>query len=130
LHAYDSTGQIDNLDHKIDAALYHLEYSLGASRIRHENADENSLKPIIRGETGIDFKNQQAEQPDLRQDKNGVWLHNFLWSSLNSRGLLEQYWWNENIENRPGPNGEQSFYEIFGYFHNFIVNLPPILVFT
>jgi len=75
LHAYDSTGQIDNLDHKIDAALYHLEYSLGASRIRHENADENSLKPIIRGETGIDFKNQQAEQPDLRQDKNGVWLH-------------------------------------------------------
>lgn len=124
LHAYNSTGQIDNPAHEIDAALYHLEYSRGASRILHENADEDSLKPIMRGEAGIDFKDQQVEQPDLHQDKNGVWLHNFLWSSLDAGGLLEQYWWNENIENQPGPDEEQGLYEVFGYFYNFIENIP------
>jgi len=124
LHAYNSTGQIDNPAHEVDAALYHLEYSQMAYRSLREAAGEHNQKPIIRGEAGIDFKDQQTKQPDLSKDQYGVWLHNFLWASLDSGGMIEQYWWNENIENQPGPDGEKGLYEVFSYFQQFLSEIP------
>jgi hypothetical protein len=85
---------------------------------------EFNQKPIIRGEAGIDFKDEQVEQPGLANDTSGVWLHNLLWSSLDSGGMLEQYWWNENIEQQPGPDGAPGLYELFSYFYDFLSDIP------
>ena len=120
LHAYNSTGKIDNPAHENDAALYHLDYSQTAFNIMRETDEAPNLKPIVRGEAGIDFKNQQVEQPDLSKDRYGVWLHNFLWATLDSGGMMELYWWNDNIDNRPGPDEDQGLYEVFSYFDNFL----------
>jgi hypothetical protein len=124
LHAYNSTGQIDNPTHEVDAALYHLDYSQMAYQKLRESPGGSNQKPVVRGEAGIDFKDQQVEQPDLDKDQYGVWLHNFLWSSLDSGGMIEQYWWNKNLENQPGPDGEQGLYEVFNYFQDFIADIP------
>jgi len=123
-HAYISTGKINNPVHETDAVLYHLEYSQAANRIFRKTANESNQKPIIRGEAGTDSKDQQIEQSDLSKDKNGVWLHNFLWSTLDSGGVIEQYWWNENIDNQPGPDGEKDLFEVFAYFQDFITGIP------
>jgi hypothetical protein len=43
---------------------------------------------------------------------------------LYSGGLIEQYWWNENIENQLGPDGKKGLYEIFSYFNDFLSEIP------
>ena len=124
LHAYNSTGRIDNAQHEVDAALYHIDYSSKAYEILRETPGEFNQKPIMRGEAGIDFKNEQVEQPDLEKDRDGVWLHNFLWSNLDAGGMMEQYWWNENIEQNLGPDGNPGLHEIFADLHDFLIDIP------
>ncbi len=122
VHAYISTSQVgvpaDELDQmQWDAALYHL----GHSRVL---SGWHIGKPIVRGEAGIDYVGQQVEQPDLTLDQNGVWLHNYLWSTLDPGALTELYWWDENRENEPGPDGQPGLYEVYKYFSDFIHNIP------
>jgi hypothetical protein len=38
--------------------------------------------------------------------------------------MTELYWWRENIDGQPGPDGKTGLYEIFSYFHEFIQNIP------
>jgi hypothetical protein len=108
--------------HESDAALFHLDYSADVrSAIDWFTTQSNlSTKPVVRGETGIDTLGLQEEQPDLALDKQGVWLHNFLWSSLDPGAMTELYWWGDNIRNQPGPDGKPGLYEIFGSFYSFI----------
>ena len=75
-------------------------------------------------ELGIDYIEEQREQTDLKKDVHGVWLHNLLWAGLDSGGLIEHYWWTENIETNPGPDGEPGMHEIFAYFQGFIQDIP------
>ena len=72
----------------------------------------------------IDFIDQQIEQPGLQLDNSGVWLHNYIWASLDSNALLEEYWWNTNLKNKPGPDGNPGLYEIFRYYHDFVEDIP------
>jgi hypothetical protein len=85
-----------------EAAYYHLGHSqaLGGWAIG---------RPIVRGEAGIDSVDQQIEQPGLMQDQHGVWLHNFLWSTLDPGGLIELYWWGDNIKTQPRTGPELAF---------------------
>jgi hypothetical protein len=122
VHAYISTSNIGLSPTELekmqwDAAYYHLGHSLllGGWHI---------AKPIVRGEAGIDSVDQQIEQPDLALDHHGVWLHNYLWSSLDSGGLVELYWWGENRETQPGPDGNAGLHEIYAYFRDFIQGIP------
>jgi hypothetical protein len=124
LHAYNSTGWLDEKLHEVDAAAYHLAYSQETRAAIDAASGERPTKPVVRGEAGIDFLDEQREQPDLKLDQNGVWLHNFLWSTLDPGGLIELYWWGENIAGSPGPDGESGLYEIFAYFHDFIADIP------
>jgi hypothetical protein len=50
-------------------------------------------KPLVRGETGIDFPNQQDWNRDLLLDAQGIWLHNNLWGQVNSSGMYDLFWW-------------------------------------
>ena len=126
VHAYISTGWRQNAAYEEDAALYHLEYSADVRGSLDYYSAQNGLptKPIMRGEAGIDYLGQQTEQPDLDLDKQGVWLHNYNWSQLDSGALMEHYWWTDNIKSQPGPDGNPGLYEIFGYFSDFMRGIP------
>jgi hypothetical protein len=84
----------------------------------------NITKPIIRGEAGIDYLDRQYEQVELQNDVYGVWLHNYLWASLDGNALIEEYWWTYNLNSQPGPDGESGLHEIFGYFSDFMQGIP------
>lgn len=126
VHAYISSGWIGDPAHENDAALYHLQYSAQARRSLDRFSEEANLatKPIVRGEAGLDFVDNQIQNPDLGLDLNGVWLHNFLWSTLDPGGMYELYWWGDNLENQPGPDGEPGLYEVYGYLYDFVQNIP------
>ncbi|MGW8249599.1 MAG: hypothetical protein ACWGO1_03070, partial [Anaerolineales bacterium] len=121
LHAYISTSAIGVPPAELekmqwDAAYYHTGHSqiIGGWDIG---------KPVVRGEAGIDSVDLQAEQPDLALDHNGVWLHNYLWSTLDAGGLVELYWWGDNRETQSGPDGGPGLHEIYRYFHDFIQDI-------
>lgn len=122
LHAYISTGWKNDPLYESDTAKFHLDYSADVrSNIDwYTTQNDTPTKPVIRGETGVDFLNQQEEQPDLALDTQGIWLHNFLWSTLDAGAMSELYWWKENIKNQPGPDGQPGLHEIYGNFYNFI----------
>ncbi len=104
---------------KDDAALNHSEHSLQAR-------DRSLGKPLMRAETGLDFPAEQTEDPNLVRDVNGVWLHNFIWSYLNSGGMYDHYWWTTNLTRRPGPDGNSAngLHEVFKPFRDFVANIP------
>lgn len=126
VHAYVSTGWLRNPAYESDAALYHLDYSADVRSSLDTYSAQNDIptKPILRGEGGIDFLGEQTEQSDLALDKNGVWLHNYTWAQLDPGAMMELYWWGENLANQPGPDGKPGLYEIYGYFHDFIKDIP------
>ena len=128
VHAYISTGWQSNPEHQYDAALFHWDYAkqLRESTDRYAAQVGIATKPIVRGETGIDYLNNQTEQPDLSKDKNGVWLHNFTWASLSKDAMIELYWWGETIDSQPGPDGNTAngLMEIYKYFYDFLQNIP------
>ena len=126
VHAYISTGWRQNTAYEDDAALFHLEYSADVRSNLDYYAAQNNIptKPIVRGETGIDVFGEQTEQSDLALDKTGVWLHNYTWSQLDPGAMMELYWWDDNISAQPGPDGNPGLYEIYGYFHDFIKDIP------
>jgi len=97
LHAYVSTTFAPPSERRkmqSDAAYYHLWHSqfVAAARIG---------KPVVRGEAGLDVPGRQDESAlGLQRDREGVWLHNFLWSRLDAGGLYEIYWWRSHISNK------------------------------
>jgi hypothetical protein len=111
LHAYVSTSfapRPEKEKMQWDAAYYHTWHSgaVAAARIG---------KPVVRGEAGLDGPGRQDETVlGLQRDRTGVWLHNFLWSTLDSGGLYELYWWRSHIW---GPQGDhRQMYRLLGRF--------------
>ena len=50
-------------------------------------------KPLVRGETGVDFVGNQNYNPDLLKDTQGIWLHNNVWGQVNAGGMSDLFWW-------------------------------------
>lgn len=122
LHAYVSTSAVGIPETELekmqwDAAYYHTAHS-------QITGGWDIGKPVVRGEAGIDEVGLQVEQPDLALDETGVWLHNYLWSTVDPGALVELYWWGENRETQPGPDGSPGLHEIYRYFHDYIQNVP------
>jgi len=124
LHAYVSTGWIEDPALPFDSAAYHIEYSQAARRGLLNAAGDAMEMPLVRGEAGLDAREQQMEQPELANDVYGVWLHNFVWASLDPGGLIELYWWNDNLERQPGPDGLPGLHEVYAPFAEFIQDIP------
>jgi hypothetical protein len=124
VHAYVSTGWLENPLYEEDACAYHIDYGRDVRNRLDSQISNNITKPIIRGEAGIDYLNQQYEQIELQRDANGVWLHNYLWASLDGNALIEEYWWTTNLNGQPGPDGDPGLHEIFGYFTDFMQGIP------
>jgi hypothetical protein len=74
-------------------------------------------KPLVRGETGIDFPDRQDWNRDLTKDTNGIWLHNNIWGQVNAGGMYELMWW--STETIP-----ESIYYHFRNFRNFMEDIP------
>ncbi|MFO7691884.1 MAG: DUF5060 domain-containing protein [Vicinamibacterales bacterium] len=93
-HAYVSTSFAPRADRQVmqhDAAYYHEWHSRHLASLRVGT-------PVVRGEGGLDSPDAQDERVlGLRRDSSGVWLHNFLWSSLDAGALHEIYWWESHI---------------------------------
>lgn len=63
--------------------------------------------PVIRGENGISgnkvygdiYKGSQfvGENQQLIDDTQGVWYHKFVWGQINPFGVIDMYWWRDNI---------------------------------
>jgi hypothetical protein len=100
IHAYVSTSFAPSAERArmaADAAYYHTWHSqaVAAAKIG---------KPVVRGEAGLDVPGRQDERVlGLDRDPDGIWLHNFLWSGLDSGGLYEVYWWRSHVW---GPQGD------------------------
>jgi hypothetical protein len=126
IHAYVSTGWLQESAYENDAALFHIDYSTAvrSSLDWFSNQTGTPTKPIVRGETGIDFLDDQTENPDLALDQNGVWLHNLTWAGLDPGALTELYWWRKTLDYQPGPDGQAGLYEIYNYFRDFIQDIP------
>ena len=75
-------GQFDTTIMDEDTAWYNHAYGDvfgGASLV-------GAHKPLVRGETGIDFVGNQTYNPDLLKDTQGIWLHNNVWGQINDLG--------------------------------------------
>jgi hypothetical protein len=99
LHAYVSTSYAPLADREAmqyDAALYHLWHS-------ESTANCAPGKPVLRGEGGLDTPDSQL--PDalgLERDEGKLWLHNFVWSTLDAGAMGEIYWWAEHLSTEDG----------------------------
>ena len=90
LHAYGSTSAVGIPQAELEKVQWDaVYYQTGHSQV---TGGWDIGKPVVRGEAGIDSVSLQVEQPDLTQDQDGVWLHNYLWSTLDPGGLMELYW--------------------------------------
>lgn len=64
-------------------------------------------KPVIRGEVGIRGDNvygspykgfsYTTESQELVDDNEGVWYRKLVWGQINHFGVIDMYWWRENI---------------------------------
>jgi hypothetical protein len=110
----DGSGTFDDqIRMDDDTAWFTTTYSLldGAQSVG------GAGKPVVRGEAGIDSPNQQVELTGLASDTRGVWLHNYLWGTLNPGGLYELYWWMTNIT-------QNNLYFQYKPIHDFLTGLP------
>ncbi|MCL4439648.1 MAG: hypothetical protein M1609_03350, partial [Firmicutes bacterium] len=74
-------------------------------------------KPIVRGETGISDPATGGELATLKNDTQGVWLHNLLWGEINPGGMVDLYWWHDSID-------ANNLWGLFKPFSTFISTLP------
>lgn len=128
VHAYISTGWIQDASMEGDAAKLHILYS---EDTRNSLLETPRNMPIVRGEVGLDTLSEQEEQAELADDLYGVWLHNFTWAGLHWGGLYELYWWSNNLHGQPtdrskpppvGPdrNAQNGLFEIFAPYNDFM----------
>jgi hypothetical protein len=83
-------------------------------------ADYGVGKPVIRGEFGLWDSN------DVTKDTDGIWVHNYVWSQINSGGMYDEYWAeNTHIYSRNG-DGTYNFdhRDNFRSYYDFIKDIP------
>ncbi len=106
-------GQFDVTPLDEDTAWYNAAYAQvfgGASLV-------GARKPLVRGETGIDFVGNQDWNRDLLKDTQGIWLHNNVWGQINPGGMPDLFWW--TAETLPA-----SLYPNYLTFRNFMEGIP------
>jgi hypothetical protein len=94
-------GQFDVTIMDEDTAWYNRAYGDLFGAASPVGAD----KPLVRGETGIDFPGNQDWNRELTSDTQGIWLHNNVWGQINPGGMYDLFWWaTETIPSAIYPN--------------------------
>lgn len=106
-------GSLDLQRMDYDAALYTKAYSVIDGHWR-----SGIGKPLVRGEAGLDDYTGQVEQlPEIEEDTEGLWLHNFIWGQINPGGMYELYWYTDHIWN-------YGLHRHFKPFRDFMDGIP------
>jgi hypothetical protein len=79
-------------------------------------------KPVIRGETGFG----DSRNIEILKDRQGIWLHNFIWGGINPGGLIESYWYDDKHIYRLEGEGAGTFdhRDHYGAYYRFIRDIP------
>lgn len=88
-----------------------------------KNPSVNSRFPVIRGETGLHKPpgSMTTELQNTNSSHNGLWLHNYIWASLNSGALYEASWWWPTQQIYPG---SFDLRPLFKPLHDFLSDIP------
>jgi len=106
-------GQFDTTAMDSDTAWYNQAYA----EVFGGKSVVGAQKPLVRGETGVDFVGNQNYNPDLLKDTQGIWLHNNVWGQINAGGMYDLFWW--ATETIP-----PSIYSNYLTFQNFMNGIP------
>ncbi len=91
-HVYVLAGWIEPRDELADdSAQFFAEYDRASLAM-------NWGKPATWGEQGINGpRSTDGEDPGLRRDRSGVWLHKMIWARCGPDGVYPLYWYTDNI---------------------------------
>lgn len=114
-------GEFDNTPFEKDTAWLSAAYS----QLWGASSPVGARKPLVRGETGVNNSQFPNGLPTLNQDREGIWLHNFVWGQINSGGMYDLWWWGaENIQDNPKTGRVGDLYKVFLPYANFISQAP------
>lgn len=106
-------GKFDTTLMDEDTAFYNRAYG----ELWCGECPAGARMPLIRGETGVDYPDNQDWNRDLLLDNDGIWLHNNVWGQINPGGMYDLFWWaSETIP--------PSLYHNFLTFRNFMADIP------
>jgi hypothetical protein len=106
-------GQFDTTAMDEDTAWYNHAYA----DVFGGGGEVGPEKPLVRGETGIDYVGNQNYNPDLLKDTQGIWLHNNVWGQVSDGGMMDLFWWaSETIP--------ASIYSNFATYRGFMEGIP------
>jgi hypothetical protein len=109
----DVLGHFETIAMDEDTAWYNYAYgSLWGGK-----SLAGAGKPLVRGETGVDFPDRQEWNTDLTNDKKGVFLHNNVWGQINPHGMYDLFWW---VKETIPPN----IYSNYLTYRNFMEGIP------
>ncbi len=114
-------GEFDNTSFAKDTAWLSAAYS----QLWGAQSPVGAHKPLVRGETGVNSQEFPNGLPTLNQDRDGIWLHNFIWGQMNAGGMYDLWWWGkENIEENPKSGRTGNLYNVFLPYANFMADVP------
>ncbi len=101
------------------AATHNVSELIGALTAR------GAGKPVIRGETGFVVSGSEPADPQILNDHDGVWLHNYVWGQISPGGLLESYWYDTGHiygRNGDGVDLRPQFKAYYDFIHDIPLN--------
>lgn len=114
-------GKFDNTPFPKDTAWLTAAYS----ELWGGKSPVGALKPLVRGETGVNSQEFPNGLPGLNDDKQGIWLHNFVWGQINPGGMYDLWWWGtQNIENNEKSGRTGNLYGVFMPYAAFMADVP------
>ncbi len=122
MHAYISSSsapQDDRLIMEGDSAYYHVWHS---TDLRGWDLDF----PVVRGEAGMDpIDSMCRDCLGIDQDIQGVWAHNYVWSTIDSGALYELYstWW-AGDHGHVVRSGIYDHLNVYKAFSDFMKDIP------
>jgi len=112
-------------DSRLDFDTAIVNYSIGAMVGTRQSRAKQA--PCIRGELGISGDNVYGspykgftyvgENQQFVDDTNGIWYKKLIWGHLNHFGVIDMYWWRENIM-------AKGLYKYSKAYQTFMADIP------
>jgi chitodextrinase len=111
-HVYVRAGWIEpREDLANDSARFFAEYDRASLAMQWG-------KPATWGEQGINAPGDtDAEDPGLRKDRQGIWLHKMIWARCGPGGVYPLYWYTDNIF-------DYRLHHLYGNWNRFMAGIP------